>query len=540
MKYSEYSVVVVGSGAAGLYAALKISQQINLPEGILIISKSPLGMSNSRYAQGGIVGVVHQNPEDKIDLHVKDTLKAGAGLSEEKVIEYISAASDEVLNDLIKNGVEFDRDENGNLTFTLEAAHSMKRILHSGGDATGKGITEALVRAVRKDENIHILENTMAVELLVNSNKECKGVIVYNELTGEHEIVYTSALILATGGAGQVYKYTTNPKCATGDGIALAYEAGAIIQDMEFIQFHPTALAINPDSQNRFLISEAVRGEGAKLINKNGEEFMSRYSDKRELAPRDVVTRAIYSEMALENSANVFLNASIIDQTRLLQRFPTISSRCKENGIDITKKPIPVAPAAHYTMGGIKAGIDGKTSVKGLYAIGETASTGLHGANRLASNSLLECVVCAYELADYLSFTNLEIPKKIDSGIKKMIDVYSRSISGKEYDSEKLIAKLKDIMWNNVGIIRSEQSLQKAKKEVEKLQKDFKRRRKCLNQGEYEYRNMLIVSSLIIEAALERKESRGAHCRSDYSQTNELALHSNIKIDNKKGLEYVK
>ena len=540
MKYSEYSVVVVGSGAAGLYAALKISQQINLPEGILIISKSPLGMSNSRYAQGGIVGVVHQNPEDKIDLHVKDTLKAGAGLSEEKVTEYISAASDEVLNDLIKNGVEFDRDENGNLTFTLEAAHSMKRILHSGGDATGKGITEALVRAVRKDENIHILENTMAVELLVNSNKECKGVIVYNELTGEHEIVYTSALILATGGAGQVYKYTTNPKCATGDGIALAYEAGAIIQDMEFIQFHPTALAINPDSQNRFLISEAVRGEGAKLINKNGEEFMSRYSDKRELAPRDVVTRAIYSEMALENSANVFLNASIIDQTRLLQRFPTISGRCKENGIDITKKPIPVAPAAHYTMGGIKAGIDGKTSVKGLYAIGETASTGLHGANRLASNSLLECVVCAYELADYLSFTNLEIPKKIDSGIKKMIDVYSRSISGKEYDSEKLIAKLKDIMWNNVGIIRSEQSLQKAKKEVEKLQKDFKRRRKCLNQGEYEYRNMLIVSSLIIEAALERKESRGAHCRSDYSQTNELALHSNIKIDNKKGLEYVK
>ena len=528
MKYSEYSVVVLGSGAAGLYAALKISQDINLPEGILLVSKSSLGISNSRYAQGGIVGVVHQNSDDNVQLHIKDTLKAGAGLSDEKVTEDISSASDVVINDLIKNGVEFDRDENGNITFTLEAAHSVKRILHSGGDATGKGIVEGLVRAVKKDENINIMENAMAVELLVSSERECKGVILYNKLTGEHEIVYSSAIILATGGAGQVYKYTTNPNEATGDGIALAYEAGAVVQDMEFIQFHPTALALNPTSQNRFLISEAVRGEGAKLINKNGEEFMSRYSDKRELAPRDVVTRAIYSEMKLEHSPNVFLNASIIDQTKLLKRFPTISGRCKENGIDITKNPIPVAPAAHYTMGGVKADISGKTSVKGLYAIGETACTGLHGANRLASNSLLECVVCAYELADYLSFTNLEIPKKIDEGIKKMIDVYSRSISDNEYDTNLLKTKLKDIMWNNVGIIRTESSLLKAKNEVEQLHKDFKRRRKCLSQGEYEYRNMLIVADLIIQSAIERKESRGAHCRSDYTQTNEVAKHSEL------------
>lgn len=539
MKYSEYSVVVLGSGAAGLYAALKISQDIKLPEGILIVSKSSLGISNSRYAQGGIVGVVHQNSDDNVELHIKDTLKAGAGLSDEKVTEEISSASDVVINDLIKNGVKFDRDENGKITFTLEAAHSVKRILHSGGDATGKGIIEGLAKAVKADENIHIMENAMAVELLISSNKECKGVIIYNKHTGEHEIVYSSAVILATGGCGQVYKYTTNPNEATGDGIALAYEAGAVIQDMEFIQFHPTALALNTDSQNRFLISEAVRGEGAKLINKNGEEFMARYSDKRELAPRDVVTRAIYSEMKLEHSPNVFLNASIIDQAKLFKRFPTISGRCLENGIDITKKPIPVAPAAHYTMGGVKADVDGKTSIKGLYAIGETACTGLHGANRLASNSLLECVVCAYELADYLSFNNIEIPKKIDEGIKKMIDVYSRSISGKEYNSNELKSKLKDIMWNNVGIIRTEESLQKAKTEVEKLKNDFKRRRKCMNQGEYEYRNMLIVSSLIIQSALDRKESRGAHCRSDYKQTNEIALHSNMQIKNK-DLENVK
>lgn len=538
MKYSEYSAVILGSGAAGLYAALKISQNSNLPDGVLIITKSTIGESNSRYAQGGIVAVLHQNKDDDVSLHIKDTQKAGAGLSDEKTVEYISQASDEVVNDLIKNGVSFDRDKDGKLMFTLEAAHSIRRILHSGGDATGKGITDALLRAVKKDNNITVLENSMAVEILVSAQKECKGVIVYNELTGEHEVVYTSALIIATGGAGQVYKYTTNPEGATGDGIALAYEAGAVIQDMEFIQFHPTALAISPDSKERFLISEAVRGEGAKLINKNGEQFMSNYSDKRELAPRDVVTRAIYSEMNKEHSSNVFLDASIINPIKLFNRFPTISAKCKLKGIDISQKPIPVAPAAHYTMGGIKADVTGKTSIKGLYAIGEAASTGLHGANRLASNSLLECVVCAYELADYLSFANLETPNKIDEGIKKMIDVYSRSISGSEYDIADLKSKLKSIMWNNVGIIRDETSLLKAQSEISNLKNNFKRMRKCLNKDEYEYRNMLIVSSIIIESALERKESRGAHTRSDYKGMYEFPKHSNISIAGEKELIY--
>ena len=528
MKYSEYSVVIIGSGAAGLYAALKISQQIKLREGILLISKSSLDISNSRYAQGGIVGVVHQNPEDNVELHIKDTLKAGAGLSDIKVTKEISTASDAVLNDLIANGVAFDKDENGDITFTLEAAHSVKRILHAGGDATGEGITEALIRAVKSDTTIHTTENAIAVELLISSDKECKGVIIYNKQTGEHEIVYSSAVVVATGGAGQVYKYTTNPLGATGDGIALAYEAGAVIEDMEFIQFHPTALALSPESQNRFLISEAVRGEGAKLINKDGKEFMSKYSDKLELAPRDVVTRAIYSEMMKEHTNNVYLNATSIGEEKILKRFPTISKRCRENGIDIIKEPIPVAPAAHYTMGGIKAGVNGTTSIKGLYAIGEAACTELHGANRLASNSLLECVVCAYQLADYLSFIKLDTPKVIDEGIKKMIDVYSHSISSDEYDTASLKSKLKDIMWNYVGIIRSEESLLNAKSEIEKLQKDFKRRRKCLNQSEYEYRNMLTVAYLITESALKRKESRGAHCRSDYPQTLPNGFHSQI------------
>ena len=540
MKYSEYTVVIVGSGAAGMYAALKIAGQSNLPDGLLLLTKSTLGESNSKYAQGGIVGVVHQNKSDSVMSHVQDTLKAGAGLSDKDVVEYISSASDEVINDLIDYGVAFDKDKNGEITFTLEAAHSIRRILHVGGDATGKGITDALKRDIVNNSDITVQENAMAVELLVNNNNECKGLIVYNELTGEHEIVYTSAVILATGGVGQVYKYTTNPDCATGDGIAIAYDSGAVIQDMEFIQFHPTALALNAKNKNRFLISEAVRGEGAKLLNNDGKEFMSKYHDKRELAPRDIVTRAIYNEMGKNHFPNVFLNASIIDSDKLFNRFPTISKRCKENGIDISKNLIPVAPAAHYTMGGIKATVEGKTSIRGLYAIGECASTGLHGANRLASNSLLECVVCAYELADYLSFNNLATPRIIDEKIITLINFYSEPLNEADYNIDCLKQELKDIMWDKVGIIRNEEDLVSAKVKIQEFKNKFKRRRKCLNQSEYEYRNMLTIAEIIIESALMRKESRGAHCRSDYQNMNLSAIHSNIIKNEKKDFVYVR
>ena len=525
MKYSKYSAVIVGSGISGLFCALMLSRQMNLPDGILVVTKSGFGDSNSKYAQGGIVGVMSENTVDSVELHVKDTLKAGAGLSEKDITEFISRNSDEVINELIDYGVQFDRDENGNLTYTLEGAHSVKRILHAGGDATGSVIEQTLCKLVKENKNIDILEDTVVVELLIDSDSECKGAIIYNDDTKEYETVYSSAMILATGGVGQLYKYTTNPAVATGDGIELAYKAGAILQDLEFVQFHPTALAID-GIQNRFLISESVRGEGAKLIDISNKEFMSEYSEQKELAPRDVVTRAISDVMTKTGSDKVYLDATVISKPILEKRFPTIMKVCKKYNVDISKDYIPVAPAAHYYMGGIKASVDGKTSVRGLYAIGECASTGLHGANRLASNSLLECVVCAYELANYLSFVSLVPPKKIDESIMDTIEEYMLPLSDESFDIDEMKTQLKSIMWNYAGILRDENKLLKGLDEIYKLKSKFKRGTKCLNKQEYELRNMLCVSQLIIKSALKREESRGAHYRTDFPNLKEEVVHN--------------
>ncbi len=528
MKYSKYSTIIIGSGVAGLYAALKIEQQVNLTDGLLLITKSKLGESNSRYAQGGIVGVMKENKADTTASHISDTIKAGAGLSDFNTVKYISEHSDSVIKDLLKFGVEFDRDENNNLCFTKEAAHSVRRILHSGGDATGRMIEQALCKKVKENENIDIYEQTVAVELIVNSKDECKGVLVFNDETQEYETIYSSAVILATGGIGQLYKYTTNPIGATGDGLALAYNAGAVMQDMEFVQFHPTALAIDGD-ENRFLISEAVRGEGAKLCDADGVEFMSKYDSRKELAPRDIVTRANYNEMIENGTDCVYLNATCIESSKLAKRFPNISKKCLENGIDIAHDFIPVAPAAHYFMGGVKTNLNGETSIKGLYAIGEVASTGLHGGNRLASNSLLECVVCAYSVADYLKSIELRTPKQIDEDIKSLLDKYSdEDVILEELDIHSLKNKLQDIMWNYVGILRDEKKLLSAVEKLTSLKKEFPRSFKCLSREEYEFKSMLTVSMLIASCALRRKESRGAHYRLDYLDTNEECMHSCI------------
>lgn len=528
MKYSKYSTIIVGSGIAGLYAALKIEQQAKLPDGIMLITKSKLGESNSKYAQGGMVAVLKENKCDSTESHISDTIKAGAGLSEFNTVKFISENSDKVVKDLLNFGVEFDRDKDGNLCFTKEAAHSVRRILHSGGDATGKMIEKSLVEQVQNNNNIDVYEEGTVVELLINSNGECRGVLVFNNMTGEYETVYSPAVILATGGIGQLYKYTTNPEGATGDGLAIAYNAGAVMQDMEFVQFHPTALAFD-DDVNRFLISEAVRGEGAKLVDADGMEFMAKYDERKELAPRDIVTRANYNEMMRNHLANVYLNASCIDKTKLAERFPTISKKCLEHGIDISKDFIPVAPAAHYFMGGIRTDVEGRTSINGLFAIGEVSSTGLHGGNRLASNSLLECVVCAYEVANFLKTQNLDAPKSIDANIKSIIDQYSEEDEDVEpIDTDVFKAELKDIMWNYCGILRDEKSLMTALEKLDELKSKFPRTRKCQTKAEYEFKNMLTVARMIVVSALGRKESRGAHYRLDYLKTSEECTHSHI------------
>lgn len=528
MDKLNYAVVIVGGGLAGLYASLKISENfIGTDKKILLVSKSKLDKCNSQYAQGGIVAVMSENVSDNNASHISDTIHAGAGLSDFNAVKFISEMSEIVINDLMSLGVEFDRNDENNLNFTLEGAHSARRILHAGGDATGRCLHNVFSSRVRANDNIVVLEDVMAVEILKN-NDECVGVVLFDKKNDEYKTICSNCIILATGGLGQLFKHTTNPSVATGDGIALAYNAGAIIQDIEFVQFHPTALAFDLQECN-FLISEAVRGEGAKLVLNDGTQFMSKYHEKMELATRDIVARAIYNEMLEGDLSNVYLDASNIDKDMFEKRFPTISSVCSMNDIDISSDYIPVSPAAHYSMGGVKTYLDGRTSVRGLFAIGEVASTGLHGANRLASNSLLECVVCAYELAEYLKDYNFDFDNNIDEKLQNNLQKYERELGFAQYDVDTLKSELQNIMWENVSILRREESLKRAKSQIAKMKEHFLRDLKCLNIQEYELKNMFLVADLIVDAAIWRKESRGAHYRTDFMSTFDIAEHSLLK-----------
>jgi L-aspartate oxidase len=506
MKKS-YDYIIIGSGIAGLYIALMAREHGS----VLILTKGSIDECNTKYAQGGVAAAIGRT--DTPELHFADTIAAGAGLCDEEAVRILTEEAADRIADLIRIGVPFDTVD-GEIALTKEAAHSIPRILHAGGDATGGRIEDTLTSKVRHD-GITVLENFLATQIIVEDGV-VKGVSAYDSRTGSIEQLNCRFLILATGGAGRLFKLNTNSEIATGDGVALAYRAGAEIMDMEFFQFHPTALRI--PGVPPFLISEAVRGEGGILRNVENRQFMPDYHDAAELAPRDIVARSILSEMNKTHSDRVFLDVTHLPPNTVTTRFPHIFRFCADHGLDITRAHIPVAPAAHYTMGGVRTNIWGETNIAGLFACGETACTGVHGANRLASNSILEVLVFAKRIMQRTQeVTSPSFVTQGDGGIK--------SLPVRPERSEKVpwvtLALLQSLLWNNVGIVRSKEGLQEAAATLAVWQSMVG---EPMDRPSYELSNLVLAGRLMTEAALMRQESRGAHYRTDCPEPSEQWL----------------
>jgi L-aspartate oxidase len=505
----ETDVIVVGSGIAGLYTALKSSEN----EQVIMIAKKSLLESNTRYAQGGIAAVI--SDEDSPLYHRQDTLIAGAGLCTTSAVDVLVHEGPGGVQELIRLGTQFDREEDGEYALTMEGAHSQRRILHAQGDATGAEIVRALALETRNNERVQVWDDHFCLDIVTVDN-ECYGVVVQRP-SGEIVFVSAKATVLCTGGAGQLYRYTTNPEIATGDGIAMAFRAGAYIQDMEFVQFHPTALTY--PGAPRFLISEAVRGEGAVLRNIRGERFMERYHPQLELAPRDVVARAIVSEIDKTKSTFVYLDLTHESQEHVKARFPTIYEFCLRYGLDLASDWIPVAPAAHYMMGGVKTDLHGETSVSRLFACGEVSSTGVHGANRLASNSLSEAVVFGRRIVERirtLSPFDFEPAFHVELG---------RSEPNSQAIIEKRL-KLQKLMLRHAGLVRNEKGLKKGLEELRKQSSIFYT--KLAGWEQYEFANLLTLALLTHLSALRREESRGAHYREDFPERDDVVWKKHI------------
>ena len=489
-------ILVVGSGIAGLISALELSRRFD----VTLVTKARLAESNTRYAQGGIAAAM--SSDDTVAEHVVDTMIAGAGLSDLTAVEVLCADGPERIRDLIAFGVAFDQ-RNGELARGLEAAHSHARVLHAGGDATGLAIENALVSAVRS-AGVRVLEDTFACDLLIEDGRAA-GLVVLGA-DGAIETLAAEAVILASGGAGQLFTHTTNPSVATGDGVALALRAGAELADVEFYQFHPTALAI----PGNFLVSEAVRGDGAVLRAEDGSRFMLRVSPAAELAPRDVVARGIAAQMAAQGGRPVLLDATAMGAEFLAKRFPTIDAACRRAALDWSREPVPVTPAAHYFMGGVRTDLFGRTSIPGLFAVGEVACTGVHGANRLASNSLLESIVFAWRAAHLL----LDDPRALAPEAWPALSPFTALAAPFAGGAEEITREqLQQVMWRDAGIYRDKRGLRAGLAFVQRA------RATGDHVAARETRNLLAIAGVMMTAALARCESRGGHYRSDYPET---------------------
>ena len=535
--YSHFDVLVIGSGAAGLYAALCLPNRYSVG----LITKDKLKTGASDWAQGGIAAAI--NPDDSPQFHLEDTLKAGAGLCDRAAVEFLVANAASSIESLVSMGVAFDR-QNNQLAMTLEAAHSRPRVLHAA-DTTGRAIVSTLTEQVLQRPNIQVLSQAFALNLWLNPETgNCQGISLLSQ--AKISWIHASAVILATGGGGQVFAQTTNPQVSTGDGVALAWRSGAMLRDLEFVQFHPTALT-KPGAP-RFLISEAVRGEGAHLVDRQGNRFAFAYHPDGELAPRDIVSRAIFTHLQKTGAANGYLDLRPIPVEKIRYRFPNIIRVCQKWGVDLFSEPIPVAPAAHYWMGGIAVDTFNQTSIPGLYAVGETASTGVHGANRLASNSLLECVVYAAQLSQ------LEI-EPLEAEVEwELIEVTAENWDEPIKQITQVRQELPWLVWQSAGICRTETILTEAIAQVEAWRSQLislplskyvfqlsPGHQVQLNSPQTEAQlrlyaetlNLLDIAYLILTSAIFRTESRGGHYRTDYPQTSsDWRVHTLVKENN--------
>lgn len=507
----ETDFIVIGSGVAGLRASIELAQT---GANVTVLTKDKASESNTEYAQGGVAVVL--SDDDNAELHEDDTLVAGAGLCDPQAVETLVTEGTKYIKQLIDWGTKFDR-EGGKLVFTQEAAHSRRRILHAHGDSTGAEFVRALIERARKEKTINLTPFANTEGLIVRDGR-CIGVRFLDPVLRVPREIYAKAVIVCTGGGGQLYLHTTNPPVATGDGMAMAYFAGAEMADMEFVQFHPTAL--NLENAPRFLLSEAMRGEGGILKNKYGERFMRRYDERAELAPRDIVSRAIVSEMRRTGTRSVYLDMTALDDAFLKHRFPKIYLTCKLHDLDIANDMLPVSPASHYFMGGVRTDLWGRSTIPGLYAAGEVTCTGVHGANRLASNSLLEGLVFGARAGEAAV---KDCGRLAVGSWQQVVDDQRSKFEGQTNGISTAVKKrIKRVMWERVGILRDGDSLRRALKEFDQI---------AAGNLSTSSRKFVTLASLVATSALWREESRGGHFRNDFPDPREeWCLHSIQKL----------